>query len=108
MTGRRRGRWPIGASVGDEHAHPGSRYMTDSSPSAATSVLGSPATRQSESLIVPDRKPAPRQNIDNPEQSRRFIDMARELEADEPPSALHRAFDKIIRTKRPPESSKTH
>lgn len=44
-----------------------------------------------------DRKPTPPRNADDPEQSRRFIDMAREVEADETPGALDRAFDKIIR-----------
>ena len=40
------------------------------------------------------RKSAPKP--DNPEQFKRFIDMAREVEADESPDALDRAFDKVI------------
>jgi hypothetical protein len=38
-------------------------------------------------------KPTP----DNPEQFKRFIDMAREVEADESPDAVDRAFDKVVR-----------
>jgi len=34
---------------------------------------------------------------DNPEQSKRFIDMAREVAVDESPEAFDRAFDKVIR-----------
>ena len=33
---------------------------------------------------------------DDPEQSQRFIDMAREVEADEDPKAFERAFRKVI------------
>lgn len=33
---------------------------------------------------MPARKPSPPRNADNPEQSRRFIDTARQLEAEEP------------------------
>ncbi len=36
---------------------------------------------------------------DNPEQSKRFIDMAREVEADESPEAFERAFEKVVRPK---------
>jgi hypothetical protein len=43
----------------------------------------------------PDIAPPP--NADDPEQSRRFIDMAREVEADESPDALDRAFDKVFK-----------
>lgn len=45
------------------------------------------------------RKPEPPPEADDPEQSRRFIDMAREVEADETPGAMDRAFDKVIRPK---------
>jgi hypothetical protein len=41
------------------------------------------------------RKPKPKP--DNPAQFKRFIDMAREVEADESPDALDRAFKKVIR-----------
>lgn len=33
---------------------------------------------------------------DNPEQFKRFIEMAREVEADESPDAIDRAFKKVI------------
>ena len=46
------------------------------------------------------QKPRPPRNADNPEQSRRFIDMAREVEVDEAPGATDRAFDKVIPSKR--------
>jgi hypothetical protein len=36
-----------------------------------------------------------RRRLDDPEQSKRFIDMAREVQADESPGALDRALDKI-------------
>jgi hypothetical protein len=39
----------------------------------------------------PEAKP------DDPEQSKRFIDMAHEVEADEGPEALNRAFDKVVK-----------
>jgi hypothetical protein len=44
------------------------------------------------------RKPKPKP--DDPEQFKRFIDMAREVEVDEAPDALDRAFDKVISPKR--------
>jgi hypothetical protein len=34
-------------------------------------------------------------SADNPEQFKRFIDMAHEVEVDESPGAIDRAFDKI-------------
>jgi hypothetical protein len=40
------------------------------------------------------RKPKPKP--DNPEQFKRFIDMAREVEVDESPDAIDRAFKKVI------------
>lgn len=47
---------------------------------------------------------------DDPEQSQRFIDMAREVEADETPGALNRALDKVIPPPTPstPALSKRH
>ena len=48
---------------------------------------------------APDVKPAP--NADDPAESRRFIDMAREVEADETPGATDRAFEKVIRPTHP-------
>ncbi len=36
-------------------------------------------------------------NVDDPEQSRRFVDMAREVEADEDPATFERALDRIAR-----------
>jgi hypothetical protein len=41
------------------------------------------------------KRPAP----DDPEQSKRFIDMAREVEADESPEKLERFFKKIASDK---------
>lgn len=46
---------------------------------------------------MPDRKPSPPRNADDPEQSRRFIDIAREVEVDETPGALDRAFNAVVR-----------
>ncbi len=42
-------------------------------------------------------KPARRYKEDDPAESKRFIDMAREVEAAETPEAFERAFEKIIR-----------
>ncbi len=50
------------------------------------------------------RKPTPKP--DDPDESKRFIDMAREIEADEDPKALDRAFDKVISPKRPNAAAK--
>jgi hypothetical protein len=36
---------------------------------------------------------------DNPEQSKRFINMAREIGVDESPEALDRAFVRVVRAK---------
>lgn len=59
---------------------------------------------------MPARKPEPPPEADDPEQSRRFIDMAREIEADETPGAMDRAFEKVIRnpgSKMSPERGKS-
>jgi hypothetical protein len=44
------------------------------------------------------RKPKP--PPDDPEQLKRFIEMARKVEADESKDALERAFEKVVRPKR--------
>jgi hypothetical protein len=49
------------------------------------------------------RKPKP--PPDDPAQSKRFIDMAREVEADESKDALERAFEKIVTSKPPKKTS---
>jgi hypothetical protein len=36
---------------------------------------------------------------DDPQQSKRFIDMAREVEADESPERFEKVFDKVARSK---------
>jgi hypothetical protein len=40
---------------------------------------------------------------DDPEQSKRFIDLAREVEADESTDAVDRAFKKVLRPKPMPQ-----
>jgi hypothetical protein len=45
------------------------------------------------------RKPKPKP--DNPEQFKRFIEMAREVEVDESPEAVDRAFERVVGRKRP-------
>ncbi len=47
------------------------------------------------------RKPAPLP--DDPEQSKRFIDLARKLGADERPEAFETAFDSVVNPKAPHE-----
>lgn len=49
---------------------------------------------------MPAHKPSPISpppEADNPEEAKRFIDMAREVEADESPDAVDRAFDRVMR-----------
>jgi len=49
------------------------------------------------------RKPAPQRAKSDPEQLKRFIDMAREVEVDESPEAFNRAFTKVVGSpKKPP------
>ena len=50
---------------------------------------------------MPTPKPSPLSSSDDPEQSRRFIDMARELGVDEAPVAVHRAFERVARASPP-------
>jgi hypothetical protein len=47
---------------------------------------------------MPTPKPEPPTNADDPEQSRRFIDMAREVGADEDPEAIDRAFGRVVKS----------
>jgi hypothetical protein len=42
------------------------------------------------------RKPKPKP--DNPEQFKRFIEIARKVDADESPDAIDRAFDRVVKT----------
>lgn len=44
------------------------------------------------------KKPTPKP--DDPAESKRFIDMAREIDADESKGALDRAFDKVVPPKK--------
>jgi hypothetical protein len=46
------------------------------------------------------RKPKPQP--DDPEQFKRFVDMAREVEVDESPGAFDRAFTKVVLPKTAP------
>jgi hypothetical protein len=50
------------------------------------------------------RKPKPKP--DNPEQFKRFIDMAHEVEADESPDAVDRSFNKVVRRNPPTRKKK--
>ena len=45
---------------------------------------------------MPRKPPRPRKTSD-PEQLKRFINMAREVEVDERPEAFDRAFNKVMR-----------
>jgi hypothetical protein len=42
--------------------------------------------------MTPKSRPKP----DDPEESQRFVDMAREVEASEDPKDFERAFDKVV------------
>jgi hypothetical protein len=46
---------------------------------------------------MPRHAPQPPPKADDPEQSKRFIDMAREVEADEDPEAMERAFGRVVK-----------
>jgi hypothetical protein len=50
------------------------------------------------------RKPSPPR--DEPEQSKRFIETAREIETDESPEAFDRAFGKVITKPAHPQAKK--
>jgi hypothetical protein len=51
------------------------------------------------------RKPRPKP--DDPEQFKRFLEIAREVEADESPDAIDRAFNKVVRRKKDDKELKT-
>jgi hypothetical protein len=53
---------------------------------------------------MPTPKPEPPANADDMEQSRRFIDMAREVEADEDPEVFERAFKRVTTPKVTPSA----
>ena len=48
----------------------------------------------------PEAKPLQPPKPDDPEQSKRFVETAREIEADESGEAFRRAFEKIVPSKR--------
>jgi hypothetical protein len=50
-------------------------------------------------------KPKPGTKPDNPEQYRRFVETAREAEADESPDALDRAFERVVGKPKPKDES---
>jgi hypothetical protein len=52
------------------------------------------------------RKPDPPPNSDDPQQSRRFIDMAREVETDETSGATDWAFERVIKPVPPRKEAK--
>lgn len=48
---------------------------------------------------MPTHKPKPKsppREADDPEQYRRFVEMARKVETDETPGAFDRAFDQVV------------
>jgi hypothetical protein len=46
---------------------------------------------------MPRKPPRPRKTTD-PEQHKRFLEMAREVEVDERPDAMDRAFERVVST----------
>jgi len=54
---------------------------------------------------MPRKPPRPRQTTD-PEQHKRFIATAREVEVDESPDAMDRAFKRVVPPRRKPEAAK--
>ena len=57
-------------------------------------------TKKPKPRAAPTAAPKP----DDPEQSKRFVETARELEADETGEAFQRAFEKIVPTRSRPET----
>jgi len=51
---------------------------------------------------------SPKPKPDNPEQFKRFIETARQVEVDESPDALDRALNKVIPRKSPAKSKVVH
>jgi hypothetical protein len=47
-----------------------------------------------------ERKPKTATKPDNPEQYRRFVEAAREVENDESPDAMDRAFERVVKPKK--------
>ena len=52
------------------------------------------------------RKSKPAAKSDNPEQYRRFVEAAREAQADESPDAMDRAFERVVKPKKGKEGAK--
>jgi len=52
------------------------------------------------------RKPKPPPKPDDPAESKRFIDIAREVEADESEDALDRAFEKVVPSRKRGENQR--
>lgn len=48
------------------------------------------------------REPKVPPNADDPAESERFIDTAREVEVDESPGAMDRAFERVVRPPKAP------
>lgn len=55
---------------------------------------------------MPARKPQTRRPLEDSAEYQRFLDMAKEVEADESPGALDRAFDRVIQPTSPRQSQK--
>jgi hypothetical protein len=62
----------------------------------AKSVIGKPKA---------EKKPKPK--LTAKERHKRFVDMAREIEADESPESFDRAFDRISKAKPPRDKGKS-
>lgn len=56
------------------------------------------AQKQVPTVVVTAEVPP---DADDPTESQRFIDMAREIEVDESPEAFDRAFKAVVKPKRP-------
>ncbi len=82
---------PIPASLRPQRGHPILKVVPPEG------VAGPRSTTYLPPMPSLPPKPKPPLEADNPEQSSRFIDMAREVEADETPGALDRAFEKVLK-----------
>jgi hypothetical protein len=52
-------------------------------------------------------RPKATRGADNPEQYRRFLEVAKEVEADDMPGSLDRSFDQVVKPAKPVEPDKS-
>ncbi|HXW72201.1 MAG TPA: hypothetical protein VEK34_12290 [Methylocella sp.] len=61
------------------------------------------AKAAADATAKPKKKAPPKKTLSANERHKRFVDMARTVEADESPEAFNRAFEKIVQRSAPPK-----